>query len=161
MPSCIAPLCPSGRGKKKGEAKQPKIHLFTFPDDKIIRCRWIRQLRKDPKRWQPGKSARLCPLHFEPQCFVSADLNRDKRGRPLKTSAMQCLPLSALRQSNRQFSWISANFWHLLHAILPHPKPSTALTPSFLVSVLCAFVSSTLFLPWGWKDVFQLPSRHT
>ena len=56
MPSCIAPLCPSGRGKKKGEAKQPKIHLFTFPDDKFIRCRWIRQLRKDPKRWQPGIS---------------------------------------------------------------------------------------------------------
>ena len=86
MPSCLAPLCQSGRGKEKGEAK---IHLFTFPDDKFIRCRWIRQLRKDPKRWQPGKSARLCSLHFEPQCFVSADLNRDKRGRPLKTPALK------------------------------------------------------------------------
>ena len=80
MPTCTAPGCLIG---KIGSLKEGS-RLFSFPENKTLRNRWIRQLRYDPQKWKPGKNSYVCSKHFELKCFKSKEDNVDKKGRPLK-----------------------------------------------------------------------------
>ena len=57
---CVAVNCKNGFGFGGS--------FHSFPRDSHLRKLWIQRVSR--KDWTPGKQARLCSDHFEPDCFV-------------------------------------------------------------------------------------------
>ena len=87
MPTCVVPNCMSGRGKAKGVTE--RVRLYPFPESLYMRNRWIRQLHRDPYKWQTNDQTRICNLHFEDWCFLNPEQNKTKHGRVKKIPALK------------------------------------------------------------------------
>ena len=60
--------------------------LHTFSQDRDLREKWIRAVKRQRKDWEgPSPSSLLYSKHFEPGCFVTEGSHyRDKYGIPSK-----------------------------------------------------------------------------
>ena len=70
MPECIVPGCTVGRRRRIGDPERPKAKLISFPDNHILRGKWLRQLRFR-NEWRPKPYDRICALHFTQVLLIS------------------------------------------------------------------------------------------
>jgi len=89
---CVVPGCNNPESKRAGI----KVQLFPFPDDPMIRNRWILSLKFHPD-WRPnGNNSRVCADHFTKDSFIPPEENRDKSGRLRKKDRLTKLAVPTI-----------------------------------------------------------------
>ena len=74
MAPCVVYGCKTGYGPNS-----PKIPVHKFPDEKMLRQKWIHQINRDD--FKPTEHSRVCERHFVEAAFTMVGA----RGKPLKT----------------------------------------------------------------------------
>ena len=62
---CAAPGCKTGNNNEIPEG----VSLHNFPSDESARKQWTKAIRR--KNYSPGKTAKICSLHFHECDFVN------------------------------------------------------------------------------------------
>ncbi len=88
---CAAPGCRSGYDGPCGN----KLSFHKFPDNPILKEKWIKAIPRDTSNWLPTKHSRVCGLHFQEDDYVdSRDSHVERRKK--KTTTRKSLKKSAI-----------------------------------------------------------------
>ena len=88
MKTCVAVGC--------NKSNSDGVSLHKFPNDKVIRKKWVDQVKRHRDKWEPTQYSVLCSLHFEQSCFtadtiLTQSLGIGKKKATLKPDAIPTL----------------------------------------------------------------------
>ncbi|GFY52793.1 protein kinase C-binding protein 1 [Trichonephila inaurata madagascariensis] len=78
-------------GCRSNYCSEPKVRVFSFPRDEILKNQWLRAIQREDKR-QPSKASKICALHFKAE-----DIITEASGFNSKTQEFITVPLQKHR----------------------------------------------------------------
>ncbi|PFX15002.1 uncharacterized protein LOC111344104 [Stylophora pistillata] len=107
--NCCVPNCTK---KKYRTESGEKISYFRFPDDTILKKRWLHAIRRDEgKEFRDSENTKICSRHFKPEDLVKAvggqrvyvkagvipsRFSWSKAGSPKKRAPPKCRNISSI-----------------------------------------------------------------
>ena len=87
---CTVPKCKGGGPL----ARSLGVTMHRLPSDKKLLSKWIKNIPKDEEKI--AKTAKICSIHFTPDCFakISRDTNHRRRPKNTQLKRIQLLPYS-------------------------------------------------------------------
>ena len=88
MKTCVAAGC--------NKSNRDGVSLHKFPNDEVLRKKWMDQVKRHRDKWEPTEYSVLCSLHFEQSCFtadtiLTQSLGLGKKKATLKPDAVPTL----------------------------------------------------------------------
>ena len=117
--SCCVPECKSGY---KSVKKSDTVSLFRFPNNEIIRQKWIKAIPR--KNWSVTQNHRVCAHHFDESDFITESTDKRKACKQACTNSR----LQRCHLKSTAVPHIFPSLPHYLSTNPSAPRPTTSST---------------------------------
>ncbi|GFQ95670.1 THAP domain-containing protein 2 [Trichonephila clavata] len=75
-------------GCRSNYCSEPKVRVFSFPRDEILKNQWLQAIQREDKR-QPSKASKICALHFKAEDIITEASGFNSKTQEFITVALQ------------------------------------------------------------------------